>query len=165
MPFNTPQISPPPLADPWVDEDGVPVSDLINWILITLLPAIAQSPSVFNSTSPPFEEEDDDAIALTPLPIGDLSTGLYRVSVFIRVTSPDGAASSVAPVVSFPNDAVTCSMTGDPALTSDDISIPGTWTFFLEVDAPGPISIGTVYASTTPNLMSYKIVATVERVN
>lgn len=165
MPFNTPQISPPPLADPWVDENGVPTSDLINWVLITLLPSIAQSPSVSDARTPPFDEQASDAIGLTPLPLGSVSGGLYRVSVYARVTGPDGVSSSVTPIVSFPNDGVTCQMEGDPPLTSDAIDTPGSWTFFAEVEAPGPISVGSLYASNTPNAMEYHMIATCERVN
>ena len=164
MPFNSPQISPPPLADPWVDQDGIPTRDITDWYLTVLLPAIAQSPSVSSATTTPFEESATDAIATTPIPLGTLSAGLYRVSVFIRITSPDGVSSSVAPVVSFASDAVTCAITGD-ALTSDAIDAPGTWSFFIVVDAPGPISIATTYASNTPNAMAYDITVGVERVN
>lgn len=164
MSFNTPQLSPPPFADPWVDPDGVPTRDITDWFLTVLLPSIAQSPSVSNATTPPFAQSASAAIGLTALPVGSLSSALYRVSVFARVTTPDGVSSSVAPQISFINDGVTCAITG-AALTTDAIDQPGTWTFFVEVDAPGPISIGTTYASNTPNAMSYDITATVERVN
>lgn len=164
MPFNSPQIAPPSFADPWVDKDGLPERDITDYFLTTLLPALAQNPSVYNATELPFEESATDAIALTPLPLGSLSASLYRVSVFIRITTPDGVSSSVAPVVSFPSDGVTCSITGS-ALASDAIDEPGTWSFFINVDSPGPISLGTTYASNTPNQMAYSMVATAERVN
>lgn len=162
MPFNNPNIPPPPIAEAFVDADGVLEPETVTWFLQTLLPAIAQSPSVFSTSGPVFDEEATDAIALTPLPIGSLSAGLYRVSAYLRVLQPDGVSSSVTPIVSFPDDGITCTATGN-ALVSDAIDEPNSTTFVIEIDAPGPISFGTLYVSNTPNAMEYKAVATVER--
>jgi hypothetical protein len=162
MPFNNPTIAPPPFADPWVDEDGVLNADVVSWFLIVLLPAISQSPSVFSSSGPVLSSEQSAAIPVTPLPLGSISAGMYRVSAYLRVTQPDGVASSVTPQVSFVNDGVTCTATGTP-LTSDAIDEPNSSTFVIQVDAPGPISFGTIYSSNTPGAMEYKSILVVER--
>lgn len=167
MPFNQPKVSPPAFNDPMVDESRFPTSDFYNWILITLLPAIEQVPSVAGGTVPVLQltgvNVQNAAYPLTPLTLGSLNAGIYRLNVYLRVTTPDGAASSVQPFVSFLDDGVTCTITGT-ALTSNAINLPSGQSFILNVDQPGPISFGTNYSSTTPNQMVYKAVVAVERI-
>jgi len=164
VPFNNPNIAPPPLSDPWVDENGLPDANLVNWFLITLLPAVALSPSVFSTGAPPYSETGlNAAVATTPLPLGIVPGALYRVSVYLRITTPDGVSSSVTPFIQFPDDGVTCTMTGT-AMTSDAVGSPSSQVFFANVDSPGPISFGTNYVSNTPNAAVYKAIVIVERV-
>lgn len=164
MPFLTPKVSPPAFSDPMVEASRYPTTEFYNWILITLLPALEQVPSVAGGSVPVLSETGQNAAyALTPLPLGSINAGVYRVSVYIRVTTPDGAASSVQPYVSFLDDGVSCTITG-AALTANAINVPTGQTFVVNVDQPGPISFGTNYSSTTPNQMVYKAVVTVERV-
>lgn len=164
MPFNSPHVSPPAFNDPMVEESRFPTSEFYNWILITLLPAIEQAPAVAGGTTPILELTGQNAAyPLTALPLGSLNAGVYRLGVYLRVTTPDGAASSVQPYVSFRDDGVTCTTTGT-ALTSDAIATPSGQSFIVNVDRPGPISFGTNYSSTTPNQMIYKAVVTIERV-
>ncbi len=163
MPTGTLKIPPPTFEDPFVEPDtGRLSSEAFNWIVISLLPRIAQTANVYG-TSPPYAVAGlNDAVAATPLPLGSLSTGLYRVMTYLRITSPDGVSSSVTPQLSFIDDGVTCTMTG-VALTSDDIDKPVSQAFLVAVDQPGPISFATLYASNTPNAAAYKAVVTVER--
>jgi len=164
MPFSSVQLAPPTFTDAWVTSKGIPTTDITNWFLITLLPAISQSVSVSNSGSPPLEYSDQSAsISSTPLPVGNISAGWYRVSVFLRVTTADGVSSSVTPFVQYPNDAITCTDTG-AALASDNVAQPKGYMFFVQTDAPGPISFGTTYVSNTPGAMKYKASVVIERV-
>lgn len=160
---NELNVPPPTFEDPFVDDNGRLSSEAFNYFVTTLLPRIGQTASIFGGTTPSFDEETNAAIAPTAFPLGALSTGLYRVMVFLRVTTGDGVSSSVAPVLGFVSDGVTCTMTGD-ALTSDAIDEPISQAFLVNVDQPGPIAIATLYASNTPNAMFYRLIATVERV-
>lgn len=172
MPFTALQVPPPPFTDPWVDADGYLDSNVMNWFLITLLPALALSPSVSNAGSPPLVlSAQTDAVPTTPIPVGTLSTGLYRVSVWMRITDPDGVSSSVTPQVTYPSSGTvsgapltTCTETAKSALTSDAVDEPFSYTFLVQVDAPGPISFSTLYMSNTPNAAEYEVELTVERV-
>lgn len=160
--FGVINIAPPTFEDPFVEENGRLSSEAFNWFMTVLLPRIGQTSSIFG-TAPVFEQDNiDDALATTPLPMGELSTGTYRVSVYLRVTLADGVSSSVQPFVQFVDDGVTCTMDG-AALTSDNIDEPQSSTFVVAVDQPGPISFGTNYSSNTPNLMQYKSIISVER--
>lgn len=164
MPFTSVQLPPPTFTDPWVDQDGQPTTEIVNWFLITLLPSIALSPAVSNTGNPPIDYTNQSAsISSTPLPVGNISSGVYRVSVFLRVTTADGVSSSVTPYVQYPNDGITCTDTG-AALTSNNTAQPKGYTFIVESDAPGPISFGTTYVSNTPGQMKYKAVVIIERV-
>lgn len=163
MSAGTLRVAPPPFNDPLVEENRFMSSEFFNWLQIVLLPAIEQTPTVFGTTPPLSVTGQTAAIALTALPLGEVTTGVYRVSVYLRITSPDGVSSSVTPQISFPDNGVTCTMTGD-ALVSDAIDEPGSTVFIASVDAPGPISFGTLYVSNTPNAAVYKAVVLVERV-
>lgn len=160
--FGVINVAPPTFEDPFVEENGRLSSEAFNYFMTVLLPRVGQTPSTFG-TAPVLEvTAQDAAIASTPLPTGSLSTGYYLVTVYLRVTLPDGAASSVQPFVSFIDNGVTCTMTG-LANTSDSIAAPSSQSFLVSVDQPGPISFGTNYSSTTPNLMEYKATVVLQR--
>ena len=164
MPFNPPQIAPPPLADPWVDKNGAPLTDIVNWFLITLLPAVARSPSIANVDTPPLEQTGLNAsLGATDLNLGSLTDGRYRVTVYLRITTPAGVSSSVTPFVNFTDDGVACTMTG-AALTANAANQPLSHVFQMDVQAPGPIQVGTTYVSNPAGAAIYKITATAERV-
>jgi hypothetical protein len=164
MSTGTLKIPPPTFEDPFVEPDsGRLSSEAFNWIVINLLPRIAQTANVYGTTPPYSVGGLNDAVAPTPLPLGTLSTGLYRVMTYLRITSPDGVSSSVTPQLSFVDDGVTCTMTGFP-MTSDAIDEPDSQAFLVAVDQPGPISFSTLYASNTPNAAAYKAIVVVERV-
>lgn len=163
MPSGVLQIAPPVFEDPFVEKNGRLSSEAFNWFTITLLPRVGQTPNVFGRTPPLELTGQNAALALTALPLGSLSSGLFRVTTYLRVTTADGVSSSVQPVLTFIDSGVTCTMTGT-ALTTDTITTPLSQTFLVAVDQPGPISISTNYVSNTPNAMAYTLVVIVERV-
>ncbi len=162
MSFNPNQLSPPAFGDPWVEKDGTPTSDFYNWFLITLLPAIQNNPSLSGPTPAYASAGLNAVVGPVDLPLGSLSTGKYRISVYLRVTTADGVSSSVAPVLSFTDDTIACTMTG-AALTADMVTRPISQVFVVAVDQPGPIQFSTTYASNTPGAMVYKAFVAVER--
>ena len=163
--FTPSQIAPPAFGDPWVDKAGLPTTEIYNWFLITLLPAIQQAPSLSGNTgNPTYEATGQTAsIAATDLSLGSLSTGLYRVTVYIRVSTPAGVSSSITPILSFTDDGVACTVTGT-AHTSNAINTPSSQSFLVAVDQPGPIQISTTYASNPAGAAVYQIAAVAERV-
>ena len=164
MAFSPGQLAPPAFNDPWVESDGRLTAENISWFMQILFPALQQAPSQSGST-PAFDESAVAAsIVSTSLPLGTISTGTYRVTVYMRVTQADGVSSSVYPVLNFTDEAIACEVDGsvDP-LTSDNIGFPKSWTFLLAVDQPGPIDFSTVYSSNTPGLMQYRVLVLVER--
>lgn len=104
------------------------------------------------------------SLATTPFPTGSLSAGLYRVSVFTRITTVAATSSSLAVTVSFTRGGVACSLSS-PALTTNlTSSVQGTaWP--IAIDAGTPISYSTTYASVPAGQMKYELIGAVETVN
>lgn len=158
------QVPPPVFDDPFVDEQGRLSSDAFNWFLINVLPRLNQTSAIFGGATPVFERTGQSAsIAPESLPLGSVSTGYFRVTVWMRITTPAGVASSVTPFLEFTSRGVACTVTGD-ALTSNAINLPASQTFLINVLAPGPIRIGTTYVSNPASAAVYEIAAIVERV-
>lgn len=162
-----PYIVPPPVfEDGFTDEQGRLTSDAFNWFVINVLPRLNQSALSFlgNNNTPPFEQTNQNAsIAATALALGSLSTGYYRVTSWLRITTPDGVSSSVTPFIDFTSKGVACVMNG-AALTANAIGSPLSHTFMALVQSPGPIRVGTTYVSNTPGQAVYEVSFLVERV-
>lgn len=95
------------------------------------------------------------SIGVTAL-VPSAAQGRYRITVHARVTTVDGVASSLIPVISYTNGGVACTQSG-AALTSNNTGLPASWTFAVIADASTPVSFATTYASTTPGQMVYTI--------
>lgn len=94
------------------------------------------------------------AIALTPfIPTAD--SGLYRISVYARVTVAASVNSSIAPTITCTDGAVVCTQTG-VALTSNATNAPTGWTFLIRADASTPISYSVAYVSNAAG-MTYSL--------
>jgi hypothetical protein len=162
--FGTPRIDAPAFQDPIVDRDGRMSSELFNWFQIQLIPAIEQAPRTSGGGGPAVSlSAQSAAIAPTSIPLGVVSTGMYRVTTYLRVTTPAGVSSSVTPVIGFTDQGVACTMTGT-ALTANAINLPLSQTFLVAVDGPGPITYAMTYASNPAAAMVYRLVITCERV-
>lgn len=156
-------VPPPTFEDPFVEENGRLSSEAFNYFVTILLPRIGQTSNIYGK-NPPYEQTGlNAAVPPTPLALGTLSAGYYRITTWLRLTTADGVSSTVQPVIEFPSDGVTCQMAGT-AMTSDNVARPSSSTLFAYVDSPGPISFGTNYASNTPGQAVYKATVIVERV-
>lgn len=102
------------------------------------------------------------ALGSTPIPLPGLSAGLYLVSVFTHVTTAAGVSSSVAPVVTFTDLGIACSLVGG-ALTDNTIATVGSDVWLIRVDAGTPISLSTTYSSSGSPAMAYSMAVTVAR--
>lgn len=86
------------------------------------------------------------SIGTTAIPTdGDLSAGLYRVTVYQRITTADSVSSSVQTTISWTDGTVACSFSGT-ALTGNTTATVGSFTFMMRVDAASPISYATTVA-------------------
>lgn len=103
------------------------------------------------------------AIGLTPIPTDVLTSGLYRLTYFLRITTPASISSSATPSVTFTSGGVACTFTG-AAVTGNTTASVGTGTFLMKVDAASPISYQVAYASNAAGMV-YEISIVLERIN
>lgn len=86
------------------------------------------------------------SIGTTAIPTdGDLSAGVYRVTVYQRITTVDAVSSSVTTTLSWTDGSVACSFSGT-ALTGNTTATVGSFTFTMRIDAASPISYATTVA-------------------
>jgi len=104
------------------------------------------------------------SIATTSIPLGALSAGLYRVTVYARITTAATTSSSLQVTVSWTDSGVSCSksnvaMTGNTTATSDSFSV------LVDIDQGTAVSYSTTYASVGGTAMQYKLRVVAERVD
>lgn len=102
------------------------------------------------------------ALASTALYL-TLTAGLYRVTYFLRVTSPDGVSSAAQVTLGWTESGLALTKVGTN-LTGDTSGSYDTQSVLVQVDAPTNITIKTTYASNTPNKMIYELFAIVEQI-
>jgi hypothetical protein len=98
----------------------------------------------------------NDNVAPTVINVGTVTAGLYRLSYYLRITTPAGVANSVTVNFIFQDDAVTCTMSGI-AVTGLTPASVGTGTFLIRSDQAAPISYSVTYASNPANACVYKL--------
>lgn len=104
------------------------------------------------------------SIGTTAIPTdGDLSAGLYRVTVYQRVTTIAVTSSSLTTAISWTDGAVACAFSGT-ALTGNTTATVGSFSFLLRTDAASPISYATTYASNGAGEMRYRLSIVLERI-
>jgi len=104
------------------------------------------------------------SIGITAIPTDPLSPGLYRVTSFLRVTTPGSVSSSLTLSISFTRNATTCTYAGS-ALTANNVMTPQSLTWLLWIDGGSPISYAVAYAATAPSSMTYEMALTLEEVS
>jgi hypothetical protein len=103
------------------------------------------------------------AIATTTLTLPSLQNGTYRINWYIRITSPDGAGSSVQLTLGWTETAQPLTDTF-PAVTGDSVATIASGSVFAQVDQNTALTYSTTYSSTTPNKMQYRLTITVESI-
>lgn len=131
----------------------------IRWFLDVLLPALQNAPQV--KATKDYPSTTSGSIVATS--IGVLTAGTYRVSYYLRVTSPDGVSSSVAVTIGWTESGQTLSVPG-PALTGDALTSVQSGTGLVILDPSSPITVSVTYASNTPNKMKYRLRLIAEQV-
>ncbi len=130
------------------------------WLLDSLLKAVQAAPQIL--TTVPLQAQHA-TIGATAIPLGSVTAGLFRVSYYARITSPDGVGSSLTVTLSWTESAVALSLSG-AAMTGDTTTTVQSGTVLIQGDAAAAISYATTYASTTPAKMQYRLTVVVERV-
>lgn len=148
-----------PYANRLVDPDGQMAGPWREWYWLALIQRLQQAPQA----KPVVHLAGQHASIGTTALVASASAGIYRVSWRLRVTTADGAASSIAVTILSVDGGVNCSEAG-AALTADNVTLPKSGSILVRADASSPISFSTTYASTTPNAMQYALSIVVEAI-
>ena len=103
------------------------------------------------------------AISATPVPMPDLTAGLYRVSYYARITTAAVTSSSLTITIGWTDGAITMSQAG-AAITGNTTATQQNGTFFFRNDANASITYTTTYASNGAGEMKYSLYVVVEAV-
>lgn len=90
-----------------------------------------------------------------------LAAGRYRITVYLRKTTPDGVSSSLTLTVGWTDGASPCVKVFG-ALTTDTAVANDSYTHMVNVDVNTNITIAVAYASNTPGTMVWKAYAVAE---
>lgn len=101
------------------------------------------------------------AIAATALNVGT-SSGLYRMSLYARITRAATTNSSLTPTFRWTEGGVALSKTYT-AVTGNTTATYLVDTFPFRIDASSPVTYETAYASTGATSMTYSLEMSVER--
>lgn len=160
-------IAPPPIYTDIIqlDEQGRPLGgrylfsrDVLVWIQQSLIPPIQASGTLLTPVS---LTNQSATIAVTPIPLPALASGVYRITTYARITTADGAGSSLAVTIGWTESTVSLSkpfaaMTGDTTTTVD------SQTFTMVIDQASPITYAAAYSSTTPAKMRFRLTVKIE---
>jgi len=94
------------------------------------------------------------AITTTPIPLGTIPPGIWRISYIIQITTAAGVSSSVTPTFSWTANGLAKSASG-AAITGNTTTTVQFGTLIIRVDDSTPISYATAYASNAAGVMRY----------
>lgn len=102
-------------------------------------------------------------IAPTPLSLGVLAPGLYRVSYRTRITQAASTSSSLTISIGWTESALSLAQSG-AALTGNTVTTQQSGVLLIRVDHASPITLAATYVSVGATPMKFEAEVTVERV-
>lgn len=141
------------------DKKGYITPTWLRWFVLTLLGQVNKTAIVIGLVS---KTGQTASLPTTGVPLPALSSGLYRVSWYQRVTTPDGVSSSLTTTISWTESGVALSSSG-AAMTGDTTTTTQSGSLMIRIDGSTAISYATTYASNTPAKMTYRLDVTVEQ--
>lgn len=153
------QLDPQPSAAP-IAVKGLVSPEWFRWFYELYALVVASVQSVGN---PVRLTGQGAAIGSTTIALPSLQNGQYRVSWYIRITTPDAVNSSVAVTIGFTESAQPLSKTF-AAITGNTVTTFDQSDMFIEVDQNTALTYSTTYASNTPGAMKYRLTIAVESV-
>lgn len=155
----TTTLDPPPYAAPIAEDKPAKLgADWIRWFG-QLFGAVQSSAQQIGSMVT--RTNQSAAITTTAIPLPVIGNGPYRLTGYLQVTTPDGAASSVGLVFGWQKNAIPITktftaLTGNTTATADSFSVT------VPTDQSSALTYATSYSSTTPGQMKYLLIITVE---
>jgi hypothetical protein len=121
---------------------------------------VSQASSTLNTTSVTAAAA---SIITTNLPLGQLNSGLYRVTWYARITRAASSSSSLTITLGWTDGGVAITQSG-AAITGNTTATYQSLTYMIHVDRLTEITYATTYSSTGGTTMQYSLYLTVENV-
>lgn len=153
-------LAPPPVQNVVVSPARLIDKKWVKWLL-DVTTRLQKTSQVFRVES---LSNQAAAIAATPLPVGALAAGLYRLSYYLRVTTPASGTSSVTFTAGSTESGVNVTQSG-PALTSNTTTTAQSGAFLLQADQAAALTYSTAYDSTGATAMQYRLTVLLEGVD
>src|SRR3990167_5870091 len=96
------------------------------------------------------------AITTTPIPLGSIPPGIWRISYIAQITTAAGVSSSLTVTISWTANGLAKSASG-AAITGNTTTTVQFGTLIIRVDDSTPISYATAYASDAVGVMRYAL--------
>lgn len=128
------------------------------WLLNSLLPPVERGAQILKSIA---LTSQTASIGTTPMPLGVLASGTYRISTYARVTVAAGTSSSLSVTLRWTDSGVACTSTG-ASMAGNTIATTLSENRLITIDAASAISYATTYASNAAAAMTYKLLFVVE---
>lgn len=158
MPF---QSAPLPTHDAWVDSSRRLTRVAIDW-LTALIDDVDASPARLKVV----ELEDQEAsIGSTSIPFGALNEGLYRVSVYARITRAATSSSSLTVAIGWTESSLSLSKSFSALTGNTTGTVLVDPPLLLYIDGSTPITYATTYASVGATAMQYRLTIVLEQIN
>lgn len=162
------RISPIPRDSVWIAVDpqgrmtGYLSMPADNW-LVELTTRLDNSANRIVSVARPATGEAalEASIAPTSLPVPSTSSGLYRVTVYARITRAGTVSSSLIVTIGSTDGSVVCSQSG-AALTTNTTASVQSVSFLVRRDQATAITYSTTYASAGATSAQYRLDLLVE---
>jgi len=113
-------------------------------------------------------EAQDTSIGTTAFPAGSLNAGLYRITVYARITTAAGASSDLDVTIGWTDGGVSCSKSAsdvspDWPINGNTTATTGSQTFMVNLsDGATPITYSTTRNSNPGGEMEYLLKMTLE---
>jgi hypothetical protein len=104
------------------------------------------------------------AIVSTPFTLGTVSSGLYRISYFVRITTVAATSSSVTLNIGFTIGGIAQTVSSAALTGNTTTSVLDGPPFVIRSDQAAPITYSTTYASVPANAMAYSLDLIVEQI-
>ena len=152
-------FDPIPAGDKFVDKEGYLSDVAVQW-LQGLTDVVETSPS---SISPQGVTAQVASIGVTPIPVGSVNEGLYRLTFAAEVTTAASVSSSLTVTFGWTSLGIAKGVTSG-AMTGNTTATTSSATYMFYSDAGAPITYATAYSSVgTP--MAYALRVILERVD
>lgn len=105
--------------------------------------------------------EQSAALPATPIPVGSVEAGWYRVSVYLRVTQAATTSGDVTVTIEHVDNSINCEQ--DSQTVTNDVTKPISDTLLVKMDAGSPLTFTTTYNSVGATQLKYRVDVLVEK--